>query len=52
VNGEAAVEMEWVASEEVCVCCGSDPAAGLAEGVAEAAERREKLDLMAAGRSA
>ena len=44
--------MEWVASGEVCVCCGSDAVAGLAEGVPEATEKRAKLDLIAAGRSA
>jgi len=49
VNGEPAVEMERVASGEGCICCGSDAAAGLAEGDPEAAEKRAKLDLIAAG---
>jgi len=52
VNGEAAVELEWVASGEVCCCCGREAAAGWAGGVAEAPEKMGRMDLIGVGHSA
>jgi len=52
VNGEAAAELERVASGEVCCCCGREAAAGWAGGVAEAPEKMGRMDLIGVGHSA